>query len=284
MPKPRLQWFKVWVGATRHEKIVTLDDRSFRAWVELLDAASEQPIRGRFTSCAAAAAIIRRPPALVRRLAQARLLDERDDGLWLHDWSEWQRWQADEHTPNGSGITHESLTNGVAIPNESPPESHTNGTGITHESHAIDTPPRVERAKTKTKRENKKETRELTPPSSTTTTPPSAFSNDELATIAEVSSTLNLDLQPAAWRSIFERFGSLNLRMEAFKQADWLRRNRKSGCSVSNYSNWLERELRDQVERRPAESETDDGVIDCPKCDGRNIVAARHVCPVETDG
>lgn len=139
MPKQRLPWFKVWVGATRHEKVVTLDDRTFRAWVELLDAASEQQVRGRFTSSKAAAAIIRRPVALVKRLTDAHLLDERDDGLWLHDWSDWQRWRPDDEHGNDTGLTY---------------ESHRNSNGNTPDPPPNDTPPRVERAKTEKREED----------------------------------------------------------------------------------------------------------------------------------
>jgi hypothetical protein len=124
MPKPRLSWFKVWVGATRHEKVATLDDRTFRIWVELLDAASQQQVRGRFPSYAAAAAVVRRPVASIRRLAQARLLDDREDGVWLHDWPDWQRWHPDDSPTNDTGIT---------------PESHANDSPSTQESHTIDT-------------------------------------------------------------------------------------------------------------------------------------------------
>jgi hypothetical protein len=132
MPRPRLPWFKVWVGVTRDAKIVTLSDRLFRVWVELLDAASEQKIRGRFDSYAAAAAIVRRKPAEVRQVAAAGLLDEFQDGIWLHDWQDWQRWRPEDSHPNDLGITHESLRN---------------GTGTTHESRSKIEAPRVERAK-----------------------------------------------------------------------------------------------------------------------------------------
>lgn len=90
MPAKRLPWFKLWIGCTAHGKVRQLDDGTFRTWVELLDAASQQPTRGRFASEGEAAAITRRPIKHIRTLVQAGLIDAGEDGLWLHDWSEWQ--------------------------------------------------------------------------------------------------------------------------------------------------------------------------------------------------
>lgn len=90
MPAKRLPWFKLWIGCTAHGKVRQLDDGTFRTWVELLDAASQQPTRGRFASEAEAVAITRRPVKHIRTLVAAGLMDATEDGLWLHDWSEWQ--------------------------------------------------------------------------------------------------------------------------------------------------------------------------------------------------
>lgn len=90
MPAKRLPWFKLWIGCTAHGKVRQLDDGTFRTWVELLDAASQQPTRGRFSSEAEAVAITRRPAKHIRMLVEAGLMDATADGLWLHDWSAWQ--------------------------------------------------------------------------------------------------------------------------------------------------------------------------------------------------
>lgn len=119
MPRPRLPWFKVWAGATRDKKIAGLSDHTFRVWIELLDAASEQRVRGRFVSYESAAAIIRRKAAEVRLVAAAGLMDEVDGLVVMHDWDDWQRWRPDDAATDEAGT---------------PPESHTNGSGITHES------------------------------------------------------------------------------------------------------------------------------------------------------
>jgi hypothetical protein len=140
MPAKRLPWFKVWVGATRHEKVATLSDTDFRTWVELLDAAAQQSTRGKFDSAASAAAVVRRPLASVKRLIATRLLDDRGaEGLWLHDWPEWQRWVPDDGASDSA----------------STPEPPLNNTRTTHEQHANvngttrDLPSRgAERAKT----------------------------------------------------------------------------------------------------------------------------------------
>jgi hypothetical protein len=140
MPAKRLPWFKVWVGATRHEKVATLSDTDFRTWVELLDAGAQQSVRGHFDSAATAAAVVRRPLASVKRLIAARLLDDQPDGVWLHDWPDWQRWSPEDD----------------AIDSRTTPERLTNNTRTTHEQHANvngttrDRPSRgAERAKTK---------------------------------------------------------------------------------------------------------------------------------------
>jgi hypothetical protein len=141
MPRPRLPWFKIWCGATRDSKIVTLSDRLFRVWVELLDAASEQKIRGRFDSYAAAAAIVRRKPAEVRQVAAAGLMDESQDGIWMHDWQDWQRWRPEDSLTNNTGMTHESLPNDPGLTTE----SLAIDSRITTDKHTIDTAPRAKK-------------------------------------------------------------------------------------------------------------------------------------------
>lgn len=114
MPAQRLPWFRFWMGATAHGKVRTLDDGTFRTWVELLDAASQQPRRGRFASRAEAAAITRRPAKHVAALIAATLIDETPEGLTMHDWDDWQRWRKED-------------TNDTGIPPEQPPNDHRNG-------------------------------------------------------------------------------------------------------------------------------------------------------------
>lgn len=110
----------------RHRKIVGLSDRTFRVWIELLDAASEQKTRGCFQSYAEAAAIIRRKPVEVRQVAAAGLMDDTADGLVeMHDWKDWQRWLSEESPSNDSGITNESHTNNTNKTRERPTKTQT---------------------------------------------------------------------------------------------------------------------------------------------------------------
>lgn len=143
MPRKRLPWLKLWSGATRHAKIAPLDDHDFRVWIELLDAASEQRIRGTFVSLKAAAAVIRRSVAEVQSLVEASLVDVDSDGsATMHDWQLWQRWYAEpgdedelEEPPppsNSNGTSH---------------ESHTKPTRITREKHAKNTGTALARAR-----------------------------------------------------------------------------------------------------------------------------------------
>jgi len=269
MPRQRLAWFKVWVGATRHEKVVTLDNLAFRVWVELLDAASEQPMRGRFTSCAAAAAIVRRPVGVVRKLAQARLLDEREDGVWLHDWADWQRWRpADEaedtshdSPPDGGGITQESHRNNSAKTTEKRRKTGSlvrvreDGEGDVDKEldEEVDTLPAANAAG----------------PSH----PPPGFSEDERSEIDEIETTLEpfgLHQRPEFWRKVLDTYGELPLGMEALKQADWLRRNGKRITNVSRYTNWLDKAMVDYREHAPP------ALVEMPR-------RAPHVCTIECE-
>src|SRR5260370_36590919 len=96
MPAKRLPWFRFWIGATAHGKVRQLDDATFRTWLELLDDAAQQPKRGCFANPKAAAAIIRRPVKHLSALLDAGLLDERADGIVMHDWEEWQKWRPED--------------------------------------------------------------------------------------------------------------------------------------------------------------------------------------------
>lgn len=122
MPTKRLPWLKLWVGSTAHGKVRQLDDSTFRTWVELLDAAAQQPHRGQFENINEAVAITRRPIKHLRTLISSGLIDESDDGLRMHDWNDWQRWRQED--ANDSGTTPD----GPLINTRSTHDQHTNGT------------------------------------------------------------------------------------------------------------------------------------------------------------
>lgn len=76
------------------------------------------------------------------------------------------------------------------------------------------------------------------------TTAAAQFSDAEKARIDEVHEVLgefDLPREPQMWRTVLDTYGSLDLRTEAIKQADWLRRGRKRTCSAARYLEWLNR-------------------------------------------
>lgn len=160
MPNKRIPWFKCWGGITSDPKVAPLSDAVFRTWVELLDAASQQPVRGRFKDRKSAASIVRRPVANISMLVSQGLIDEAHDGLTMHNWDQWQRWRQEDAYDNGS-------------PPDEPPDQHTINTRSTQEQltngHSIDTSPLrakkgEERSKTLDVRREDVETKDEDPP------------------------------------------------------------------------------------------------------------------------
>jgi len=90
VPAQRLPWLKLWPESLAHEKIALLTDEQGWTWIHCLCAAAQQPRRWRFASVEHAAAVTGRTPESVSTLITARLLDERADGLWIHDYEQWQ--------------------------------------------------------------------------------------------------------------------------------------------------------------------------------------------------
>lgn len=118
MPAKRLPWFKLWPEAIEHEKVAQLGDGEFRTWVTALAKAADQPTRWRFASRRHAATITGRPLGHVNTLVNARLLDDMGaDGVWIHDWEQWQeRYPSDFDTPpsNTPRTLPEQSANGVS--------------------------------------------------------------------------------------------------------------------------------------------------------------------------
>jgi hypothetical protein len=70
------------------------------------------------------------------------------------------------------------------------------------------------------------------------------FSTDERQTIDAVGRALadfGFSLVPRMWRKVLAAYATIDLEAEAYKQADWLRRNRVKSCSAARYTNWLDK-------------------------------------------
>lgn len=90
------------------------------------------------------------------------------------------------------------------------------------------------------------------PPADAGGPPAPEFSDAERDLIEEIETTLTplgLALSPPFWRKVLDAYGSLALGMEAYKQADWLRRHHKRIGNATRYTNWLDRALHDRDER-----------------------------------
>lgn len=103
MPAKRLPWIKFYPELLEHEKFADLSDSESWTWINVWAKASQQPVRWRFASAAHAAKVTGRSASQIRKLIAARLLDEHSDGLWVHDWQQWQnRYPSDyEHSDDG---------------------------------------------------------------------------------------------------------------------------------------------------------------------------------------
>lgn len=118
MPAPRLPWIKFWPEAVEHEKFAALSDGEAWTWVVVWAKASQQPQRWRFASVGHAAKVTGRPAKHIRRLIEARLMDEDSAGIRMHNAGKWQdRFPSDEspkppptlpeHSANGSSTLPE---------------------------------------------------------------------------------------------------------------------------------------------------------------------------------
>lgn len=91
MPAKRLPWFKVWPECIKHPKVAMLTDGEFRTWLYVLAEASQQrPVRWRFESLRHVSVVTGRSEKHIKVLERARLLDFQTDGVWVHDWKDWQ--------------------------------------------------------------------------------------------------------------------------------------------------------------------------------------------------
>lgn len=116
---------------------------------------------------------------------------------------------------------------------------------------------------------------------STRPSPPS-FSEDEQRVIDRVTLALreyDFKLAPGHWRKVLDCHPGVDLEDEAFKQADWLRRNRVKTCSAARYTNWLAKAKANRKAREPDEG---DGECECEQIreDLRINQNSPRICPV----
>lgn len=90
MPARRLPWVKLWPELMEREKVRLLTDGQYRTWTYCLLAGSQQPTRWRFQTLEHVAYVTRRPVKDVQALADQHFLDIAEDGVWIHDASEYQ--------------------------------------------------------------------------------------------------------------------------------------------------------------------------------------------------
>lgn len=147
MPAKRLPWIKFYPELLEHEKFAELSDSESWTWVNIWGKASQQPVRWRFASVQHAGKVTGRPLPHIRRLIAARLLDEREDGVWVHDWQQWQnRYPSDyEDSPSEAGTLPEDSANAPPILRE----DSANGAANTPASLPQSPSRAAERAKTK---------------------------------------------------------------------------------------------------------------------------------------
>lgn len=120
MPNKPVPWLKLWPELVDHEKFAQLTDSECWTWVKLLAKSGQQPTRGRFRDVTHAVVASGRPKKHVERLIAVRLLDQRADGLWMHDWEKWQRWRPED-----------------AINTNGPPDQPPTGQPSARDEHAI---------------------------------------------------------------------------------------------------------------------------------------------------
>jgi len=249
MPAKRLPWFKLWPESFDHEKIATLGDPEFRTWVMLIGKASCQPTRWRFASITHASKVCGRSEEQISNVIAARLLDERSDGLWIHDWEQWQeRYPSEfEDSRERSGnapptLTEDSANAAPTLPPTLPRARAKTGEGRREKGDGRKETEDVDEAEAR--EEIHEEMPVLRSPTAKTKRkqPTIAFADDEQEVINAFCSDLAeyaFDQPPQFWRKVLGAYGRLDLEGESLKMADWLRRHKKRQCSGGFVLNWL---------------------------------------------
>lgn len=108
MARKPLPWFRMYASAATHDKTGLLSDAEFRTWIVCLCEASDSSPRGTLgTSVATTARALRVPARHIAKLIDAKLIDDVDGVLQIHNWKRRQY----ESFPNETGIIPEPNQN-----------------------------------------------------------------------------------------------------------------------------------------------------------------------------
>lgn len=227
MPAKRLPWVKLWIEAAEHEKIALLPDPEYRTWTLCLLRGSQQPTRWRFASVQHAALVTHRPVKHVRTLIAARLLDEREDGVWVHDAPYWQDRHPSDFAPRTVGDGSDEDAGRVR---ETSPDRSAN------------TPPTLREDSAKTPRTLRRDRERDSEGDGDGAGAPSAGAPvpDELQAFHDSFAGLRgYAPTPAFFAKVGEKYRHLDLEEEAIKIRSWLSRHAKRSCSTDFLLNWL---------------------------------------------
>jgi hypothetical protein len=106
MPAKRLPYIKLWHETMESDKVRQLSDSQYRTWTYCILAASQLPSRWRFDSLEHAAYLTRRSLKDIKALVSARFLEVRDDGVHIHDASDYQDVYPSDYE-NGQDTSHQ---------------------------------------------------------------------------------------------------------------------------------------------------------------------------------
>lgn len=120
MPAHRLPWLKLWPECMAHEKVAMLSDELGWTWIKCLCFAAQQRVRWRFASVEHAASVTGRAAAHIEALIERGLFDQREDGLWVHDYQDWQeRYPSDVSPPTDRTLPVAASTKEGTLPEHS---------------------------------------------------------------------------------------------------------------------------------------------------------------------
>jgi hypothetical protein len=122
-----LNWFRFHHSALNNRKVQQLKPELFKAWINIMCIGSANENRWQVPELDDVAFALRvsleDATGYVEELISRRLLDRDDEGIWIHDWSDWQaesddvasRVRKHRNTRNNVVTLHETNTNSSRI-------------------------------------------------------------------------------------------------------------------------------------------------------------------------